>query len=250
MFSNCGPFRGKVKSGHVIAWQCPDLHQLRFGSSTKTEAVQITRLSPTFPRRPCRQIQRIHSPTSSAAPTAFQGASRRFIPHLGRGHPPPHDACRPLQSPRLNANNVTKPDRVFRRAIQHIQESIRALAGRYGINLKTVAKVKLRIVTNMDHRTICNDYFFGRGGAFARLGPLQRGILSLPLVRRSGRLRSKRFSPASSPKSRPVPALVSPVEPPRSKPGRSMAPGSGGLPAASRLISSVFFGSPDLSSAS
>ena len=182
--------------------------------------------------------------------TAFQGASRRFIPHLGRGHPPPHDACRPLQSPRLNANNVTKPDRVFRRAIQHIQESIRALAGRYGINLKTVAKVKLRIVTNMDHRTICNDYFFGRGGAFARLGPLQRGILSLPLVRRSGRLRSKRFSPASSPKSRPVPALVSPVEPPRSKPGRSMAPGSGGLPAASRLISSAFFGSPDLSSVS
>lgn len=48
------------------------------------------------------------------------------------------------------------------------QESIRALAGLYGINLKTVAKVKLRIVTNMDHRTICNDYFFGRGGAFAR----------------------------------------------------------------------------------
>jgi len=45
------------------------------------------------------------------------------------------------------------------------QESIRALAGLYGINLKTVAKVKLRIVTNMDHRTICNDYFFGRGGA-------------------------------------------------------------------------------------
>ena len=40
---------------------------------------------PTFPRHPCRHIQRIHPSTSSAAPTAFQGASRRFIPHLGRG---------------------------------------------------------------------------------------------------------------------------------------------------------------------
>src|SRR5665811_1366460 len=52
---------------------------------TKTAAVQITRLSPTFPRHPCRHIQRIHPSTSSAAPTAFQGGSRRFIPHLGRG---------------------------------------------------------------------------------------------------------------------------------------------------------------------
>jgi transposase-like protein len=52
---------------------------------TKTAAVQITRLSPTFPRHPCRHIQRIHPSTSSPAPTAFQGASRRFIPHLGRG---------------------------------------------------------------------------------------------------------------------------------------------------------------------
>ena len=52
---------------------------------TKTAAVQITQLSPTFPRHPCRHIQRIHPSTSSAAPTAFQGASRRFIPHLVRG---------------------------------------------------------------------------------------------------------------------------------------------------------------------
>ena len=37
------------------------------------------------PRHPCRHIQRIHPSTSSAAPTAFQGASHRFIPHLGRG---------------------------------------------------------------------------------------------------------------------------------------------------------------------
>jgi hypothetical protein len=46
---------------------------------TKTAAVQITRLSPTFLRHPCRHIQRIHPSTSSAAPTAFQGASRRFF---------------------------------------------------------------------------------------------------------------------------------------------------------------------------
>jgi len=34
-----------------------------------------------------------------------------------------------------------------RRAIQHSQESIRALAGRYGINPKTVAKWKRRTAT-------------------------------------------------------------------------------------------------------
>jgi transposase-like protein len=34
-----------------------------------------------------------------------------------------------------------------RRAIQHSQESIRALAGRYGINPKTVAKWKRRTTT-------------------------------------------------------------------------------------------------------
>ena len=52
---------------------------------TKTAALQISRLGPTFPRHPRRHIQRIHPSTSSAAPTAFKGASRRFIPHLGRG---------------------------------------------------------------------------------------------------------------------------------------------------------------------
>ena len=50
--------------------------------------------------------------------------------------------------------------------------------------------------------------------------------------RRPGKLRSRRFSTASGPRPRPVPALVLPVEPPRSKPGRSTATGSGGLSAA------------------
>ena len=38
--------------------------------------------------------------------------SRSFAPvhsALGPGHPPSHDACCPLHSPRLNADNVTKP---------------------------------------------------------------------------------------------------------------------------------------------
>ena len=38
--------------------------------------------------------------------------SRGFAPvhsALGPRHPPPHDACCPLHSPQLNANNVTKP---------------------------------------------------------------------------------------------------------------------------------------------
>jgi hypothetical protein len=48
---------------------------------------------------------------------------------------------------------------------------------------------------------------------------------------RPGRLRSLRLSAASSPKPSPVPALVAPVEPPRSKPGLSTAP-----PAAAALL--------------
>jgi IS1 family transposase len=39
--------------------------------------------------------------------------SRSFAPvhsALGPRHPTPHDACCPLHSPRLNADNVTKPD--------------------------------------------------------------------------------------------------------------------------------------------
>ena len=51
----------------------------------------------------------IHPSTSSAAPTAFQGASRRFIPHLGRGIRHRMTPVAPLHSPRLNADNVTKP---------------------------------------------------------------------------------------------------------------------------------------------
>jgi hypothetical protein len=47
-----------------------------------------------------------------------------------------------------------------------------------------------------------------------------------------GSLRSRRFSAASTPGPRPVPALVLPVDPPRSKPGRSTSPGSAELPAA------------------
>jgi hypothetical protein len=38
--------------------------------------------------------------------------SRSFAPvhsALGPRHPPPHDTCCPLHSPRLNADNVTKP---------------------------------------------------------------------------------------------------------------------------------------------
>jgi hypothetical protein len=41
--------------------------------------------------------------------------SRSFAPvhsALGLGHPPPHDACCPLHSPQLNADNVTKPARL------------------------------------------------------------------------------------------------------------------------------------------
>jgi len=88
-------------------------HQPIRRQERKLQRFKITRLSSTLPRRPCRHIQRIHSPTSSAAATAFgDRISRSFAlvrPALGPGPPPPHDACCPLHSPRLNATNVTKP---------------------------------------------------------------------------------------------------------------------------------------------
>jgi hypothetical protein len=85
-------------------------HQADTTPRTKTAAVQITRLSSTFSRHPCRHIQRIHPSTSSTAPTAFQGASRRFIPHLGCPilRRPMTPVARYL-SPQMNADNMTKP---------------------------------------------------------------------------------------------------------------------------------------------
>src|SRR5713101_7381907 len=74
-----------ARSGLASKQQGGELASADTPPRTKTAALQISRLSPTFPRHPCRHIQRIHPSTSSAAPTAFQGASRRFIPHLGRG---------------------------------------------------------------------------------------------------------------------------------------------------------------------
>ncbi|MBM3545258.1 MAG: IS6 family transposase [Alphaproteobacteria bacterium] len=59
-------------------------HQLIRCRERKLQRFKSPGSAQTFPRHPCRHIQRIHPSTSSAAPTAFQGASRRFIPHLVR----------------------------------------------------------------------------------------------------------------------------------------------------------------------
>ena len=51
-----------------------------------------------------------HSPTNVIC--CADRISRSCAPvhsALGPGHPPPHDACCPLHSPQLNADNVTKP---------------------------------------------------------------------------------------------------------------------------------------------
>jgi hypothetical protein len=51
-----------------------------------------------------------HSPINVIC--CADGISRSFAPihsALGPRHPPPHDACCPLHSPQLNADNVTKP---------------------------------------------------------------------------------------------------------------------------------------------
>jgi hypothetical protein len=55
-------------------------------------------------------------------------------------------------------------------------------------------------------------------------GSLQRGIVSLLSNLRPGSRRSPSLSNASSPSPSPVPAWVSPVEPPRSNPGLSIFP--------------------------
>ncbi len=61
------------------------------------------------------------------------------------------------------------------------------------------------------------------GGCVSRgAGPLQRGMVSLLSGRRPGSRLSPGVSKASVPSPRPEPAWVSPEDPPRSKPGRSI----------------------------
>ncbi len=84
--------------------------------------------------------------------------------------------------------------------------------------------------------------------SFASTPPLKRGKPSLFFGRRPGSRRSSALSLASLPSPKPVPAVVSATAPPRSKPGRSSAPGPGGRSAAfasrrSRLVTSLSAGS-------
>ena len=62
-----------------------------------------------------------------------QALSRAFEPQADAGWPPP------LASP-VSFRRATQTYKAVRRAIQSSQESLRALANRYGINQKTVAK--------------------------------------------------------------------------------------------------------------
>ena len=66
-----------------------------------------------------------------------QALSRAFEPQADAGWPPP------LASP-VSFRRATQTYKAIRRAIQHSQESLRALARRYGVNPKTVTKWKKR----------------------------------------------------------------------------------------------------------
>jgi len=66
-----------------------------------------------------------------------QALSRAFEPQADAGWPPP------LASP-VSFRRATQTYKAVGRAIQHSQASLRALAKRYGINQKTVAKWKGR----------------------------------------------------------------------------------------------------------
>jgi hypothetical protein len=67
---------------------------------------------------------------------------------------------------------------------------------------------------------IIGNYSDGRASG-ATSGPRQRGMLSFPLKRRPGRLRSNFVSEELLPKPRPKPVVVLPEDPPRSNPGLS-----------------------------
>ena len=69
---------------------------------------------------------------------------------------------------------------------------------------------------------LATSVFLPGAPAFRGSGPLQRGIVSLLSNLRPGSRRSPGLSNASSPSPRPVPAWVSPVDPPRSNPGLSV----------------------------
>src|SRR5882757_6453284 len=66
-----------------------------------------------------------------------QALSRAFEPQADAGWPPP------LASP-VSFRRPTQTYKAVRRAIQHSQASLRALANRYGINQKTVRKWRNR----------------------------------------------------------------------------------------------------------
>ena len=66
-----------------------------------------------------------------------QALSRAFEPQADAGWPPP------LASP-VSFRRATQTYKAVRRAIQHSQESLRALARRHGVNPKTIAKWKAR----------------------------------------------------------------------------------------------------------
>jgi len=88
-------------------------------------------------RRRERKLQRFKSPGSAQRFLAVHAATFNAFTHqrhllrrphfkelragsFGPGHPPPHDACCPLRSPQLNADNVTKPADVLRSMIDRI----------------------------------------------------------------------------------------------------------------------------------
>ena len=48
---------------------------------------------------------------------------------LGPRHPPPHDACCALHSPRLNADNVTKPLAVLALLVRYAHVGIPLVSG-------------------------------------------------------------------------------------------------------------------------
>ena len=114
------------------------------------------------------------------------GISRGFAPvhsALGPRHPPPHDACCPLHSPQLNANNVTKPSE----ARGPLIAADLGCSGAFGVSRARGHRLELLKASNRSYRRKKRRERRKSGGRSNLERPDQRGGISLDVVTANAR---------------------------------------------------------------